>query len=333
MDKILFWSIGLLIFFLTSCRNDNFDENKVVIPEFNFPKTIVFRDSLSAYNIFQGNKADLIPAKEFQLLELNSSLFTDYAYKQRLVKLPEGTKMKGLSDNSIDFPNGTILTKTFYYYHDERDQSLGKTIIETRLLIKEKDAWNAATYVWNETQTEAILQLDGTKKRVSWINSLGTTLSTLYQTPTENECMTCHQSNYAMTPLGPTTLNLNRIVDREGTNVNQLSYLHEIGFLESFDLSKTPHMTDYMDSSASIDDRARSYLAINCAHCHNPNAWDIPAKKGFDFSYETSLFNSGILNGRDKISRNMINGEMPMLGTTVLDQEGLALILQYLESL
>ena len=42
------------------------------------------------------------------------------------VKVPAGTQMTKSSDETIDFPNGTILTKTFYYYNDERDTTLGK---------------------------------------------------------------------------------------------------------------------------------------------------------------------------------------------------------------
>lgn len=305
----------------------------VVIPDFNFPKTIVFADSLSAYNVFQGIPSELVPSADFELLELSSSLFTDYSHKRRLVKLPNGAQLTRLDDNSIAFPDGTILTKNFFYYTDERDPSLGKNIIETRLLIKESDKWNAATCRWNETQTAATLELNGFDKQVTWINSIGSNRSTLYKIPTENQCMTCHQSNSTMTPLGPTILNLNRTVERNGANVNQLSHMQVIGILNNFSVGQAPHMFDYNNLNESLEERGRSYLAMNCAYCHNPSAWDIPAGKDFDFRFETSLQGSGIPAGKDRISRNMVNQEMPFIGTTILDEEGVALILEYIESL
>lgn len=333
MEKRIIYIIGLILITISACKKDDFGDPEVVIPYFNFPKTVVFADSLSAYNIFQGTPGDLIPSADFELLELSSSLFTDYAHKQRLVKLPTGTQLTRLNDNSIDFPNGTILTKTFFYYIDERDTSLGKNIIETRLLIKESDKWNAATYRWNDAQTSATLELNGFDKQVTWINSIGSNRSTLYKIPTENQCMTCHQSNSSMTPLGPTILNLNRTVKRNGTNINQLSHMQAIGILNNFSVAQAPHMVDYKDLSEPTPDRARAYLAMNCAHCHNPSAWNIPADKDFDLRFQTSLQGSGIQAGKDRISRNMTNQEMPFIGTTMLDEEGVALILEYLESL
>ncbi len=318
---------------VSSCEKDKFDDREVEIPEFNFQKTVVFKDSLSLYEIFHGTPSDLIPSAHFELLELSAALFTDYSHKQRLVKIPDGTQMTSLKDNTINFPNGTILTKTFFYYNDERDTSLGKTIIETRLLIKENDQWNAATYRWNASQTDAILQLNGSSKKVTWINSTGTERSTLYKIPSENECMSCHQLNASMTPLGPTLLNLNREITRGGFKHNQISYLQSIKLLNNFSLDQIPQMADYSDVSIPLADRGRSYLAINCAHCHNPNAWETPAEKDFDFRHETPLEQTGIIFAKDKIIRNVINREMPFIGTTIMDQEGISLLIEYIESL
>lgn len=287
----------------------------------------------TAYNVFQGVPTDLTPSDGFELLELSSSLFTDYAHKQRLVKVPSGTQLIRSSDNTIDFPNGSILIKTFFYYKDERDPSLGKRLIETRLLVKESDVWNAATYEWNEAQTAATIELDGLDKQVAWINSDGVNRSTLYKIPTENECMTCHQSNASMTPLGPTILNLNRTVDRDGLGLNQLNHVQAIGILNDFPVSEAPKMVDYTDLSKPIDERGRSYLAMNCAHCHNPSAWDTPAEQDFDFRFETALQGSGIQSSKNDIIRNVEEQNMPFIGTTMLDEKGVALIVEYIEGL
>lgn len=331
--KILFFVIVSAFIIIVSCRENDFDDRTIEIPQFNFSQTISFHSNLSTYKIFEGTPSNLIPSDNFEILELSSVLFTDYAHKQRLVKVPEGTSIERLDDGSLDFPDGTILTKTFFYYNDERDTSLGKRIIETRLEIKDSGIWNVATYLWDESQADATLKLDGYDTRVSWINSLGNNLSTLYHVPTKNECMTCHQSNSTITPIGPTLLNLNKKVNRKDVEVNQLDYLKSIGIMEHFSTTAIPHMVNYKDLSANISERGRAYLALNCAHCHNPDAWKTPAQKDFDFRYGVEFELTGIKAGKDKISRNIINQEMPFIGTTIMDEEGVSLLIEYLDGL
>lgn len=332
IKKNIILAAGLLLIVAVSCNKEEFNRD-IEIPDFNFTKTVIFQDSLSSYEIFKGTPSNITPTEDFELLELSSVLFTDYSHKQRLVKIPAGTQMTKSSDETIEFPNGTILTKTFFYYNDERDTTLGKRIIETRLEIKENDVWNVATYIWNQNQTDAILELNGFDTPISWIDKNGVGRSTMYHIPTENECMTCHQSNSEMTPIGPTLLNLNKTVNRDSIELNQLTHLQSIGILEQFSVADIPQMVDYSDLNASLSDRGRAYLAINCAHCHNPKAWDIPAEKDFDFRHEIPFEFSGIQNGKDKISRNVLNQEMPFIGTTMMDEEGVALLVEYLNSL
>lgn len=332
MTKKVVLAISCALIIIASCRKN--DANfQVQIPDFDFPKTTSFKSNLSNYNIFQGTPSDLVPSEDFEVLELSSSLFTDYSHKQRLVKVPEGTLITESDDGSLNFPDGTILTKTFFYFNDERDTSLGKRIIETRLEIKESGTWNIATYLWNESQTDATLKLDGQDTQVTWINSQGNNRSTLYHVPTQNECMTCHQSNATMSPIGPTLLNLNKTVNRNDTELNQLAHLQSLGVLEQFSVVDIPEMVDYNDLNASLSERGRAYLAINCAHCHNPSAWNTPAEKEFDFRYEIPFNQTGIQNGKDKISRNVLDQEMPFIGTTIKDDEGIALLIEYLDSL
>lgn len=332
MKKNAISIIGLILIVAISCNKEEFNRD-IEIPDFNFRKTVVFEDSLSSYEIFEGTPSNLTPTEDFKLLELSSVLFTDYSHKQRLVKIPGGTQMTKSSDGTINFPNGTILTKTFFYYNDERDTTLGKRIIETRLEIKENDVWNVATYIWDENQADAVLKLDGLNTPISWIDENGIARSTIYHIPTENECMTCHQSNSAMTPIGPTLRNLNRTVERNGTMLNQLTHLQNGGSLNSFPIDQVGHIVDYNNSNASLDERGRAYLAMNCAHCHNPKSWERAAEREFDFRYETPLNQAGIFYEEDKIKRAVQDQEMPLIGTTMLDEEGVNLIIEFLDNL
>lgn len=324
----------LLLLFIVSC-DDDIDGigDGVEIPDFNMPLTVAFQDSLSAYGIFQGNPSDLLQNENYHLLELSSALFTDYAHKQRLVNVPNNFQMIQLNDGSLDFPDSTILVKTFYYYNDERNKSLGKRLIETRLMIKSAGLWNVATYIWNASQTDAILQLNGLDIQVDWIDDTGINRSTLYDVPDENECITCHQSNNSIIPLGTTLTNLNRNVSRNGQTISQLNHLQVIGILNDFDIQEVTEIPDYNDLSYSLGQRARAYMHMNCSHCHNPNGWEEAVDQDLDFRYTTNLNASGILMESDEIEEMVQDGEMPFIGTTLLDDQGVELIIDYINSL
>ena len=75
---------------------------------------------------------------------------------------------------------------------------------------------------------------------------------------------------------------------------------------------------------------ARAYLDINCSHCHNPDGWE-ESKRQFDFRYNVPISQSGIPAKKEKISRTILNRKMPLIGTTMLDEEGVTLILDYLK--
>ena len=83
---------GLIFLMLSSCEDAyNKYDDEVTIPDFNFPQTVVFEPMLSAYGIYDGAPVDLIPSSDYHLLELSSTLFTDYAHKPRLLHVPHGS--------------------------------------------------------------------------------------------------------------------------------------------------------------------------------------------------------------------------------------------------
>lgn len=312
--------------FFNSCRKDN-DE---VIP---IPMTVEFEQTLSSYNIYQGTLKNLEPSSNFHLIELNSSLFSNYAKKQRLVKIPVGTKIIKNENGIPLFPEGTILVKTFFYYNDERDENLGKKVIETRLLIKSEGLWNVATYIWNDNQTSATLELNGFDTQVSWITSTGINRSITYHFPDQDECASCHQANSEVLPIGPSLRNMNIDVMRSNTTINQLEHFQSIGVLNTFDVSQINQISNYHDLNLSLEERARAYFDMNCAHCHNPSGWKKATSRSFDFRFETPLSSTNILEKKDDIKKAVQEGEMPFLGNTVIHQEGVDLIVQYINSL
>lgn len=142
-----------------------------------------FKKRLSEYGLFQGQMSDLKPDKGVLLADIASTLFTDYAEKQRLILLPPGKKMVVKSNGLPEYPEGTIIAKTFYYSKGLNKGKPGKIIMETRLLIKHDTLWNATTYIWDERQQEAYLNTDGKSIPVGFLDAKGIKHSTKYLAP------------------------------------------------------------------------------------------------------------------------------------------------------
>ena len=91
--------------------------------------------------------------------ELISTLFSDYSYKQRWVYVPNNAKASYVKDWVFDFPEGSALIKTFYYPVDERNPDLGKQLLETRLLLRKKDGWEAVSSLGMNNKMKPIKKL------------------------------------------------------------------------------------------------------------------------------------------------------------------------------
>lgn len=295
-----------------------------VIPE--------FRQNLSELNLFEGDLRDLEPSIYAFEYKLNTALFTDYAHKQRLIALPQGTTMTFDGDGLPNFPDNTVIAKTFFYNIDDRDENLGKTIIETRILIKINGVWETGDYRWNEAQTEAVLDLNGGTVPVTWIDTDGGVNNINYKIPSNTDCFTCHQTNDEMTPIGPKLRALNFDINGE----NQLQKLADLNMLNGLSSpSDVAVLPNWEDQNFSLSERARAYLDMNCAHCHSPGGFceEIP----MDLRYETTYEDSGIYDLRYGIlgfTSFYLNGvSMPLIGTSMVHEEGFALIEEYVNSL
>lgn len=296
-----------------------------------------FLPTLSQMGIFQGELSNLQPANGVQLYEVSSTLFTDYAFKQRLVKLPSGTTMEyNGSDLLPDFPNNTLVSKTFYYHIDERDPSLGNIVIETRLFLKLAEGWQAADYIWNTAQTEATLDNAGGTRPISYIDIEGNTRNVDYIIPSQQDCFTCHNNNGSTFPIGMKLRSMNFVPSY--TAQNQLQFLIDNGLLSGINdpsaISTLPEWID--DANFSLSERARAYLDINCAHCHQPGG-SVPPGFMMDFRYETPFEQTNIYPKRGAIEARFASTiptfRMPQLGRTVVHEEALTMLVEYLESL
>ena len=360
LTKIFF----LLPFFLTSCGKDDGD----VYTEIPDPESPVVMDlaavpyeKLSDYKFFEGDLKDLKPAYKVLPYDLNSALFTDYAHKKRFVWMPKGAKATYQGDGTIlEFPSGAALIKNFYY---ENVQPANNTrIIETRIMIKKGDKWIFADYVWNESQTEAYLDLNGSFTDINWTEN-GVTKSTSYRIPNDTECLTCHKLNtgneengVVVIPIGPKPQNLNKSYTYPDGTSGQLSRWIQEGYLENTLPGSITSTVNYEDTSKPLEMRLRSYVDINCAHCHSEGAHCDYMPMRFAFSETTNAVNLGVcvepnefvdaslthVVAREKPEKSVMfyrtntteeSYRMPMLGRTIVHEEGVALIEQWISSL
>lgn len=361
MKQHYFLRFYLLFFIFTvfsSCGTD--EEIYVNLPDPVSPVTVDLEQipyaKLSDYHFFDGDLKSQLPSLDVLPYEPASSLFTDYAKKKRFVWMPKNTKATYTSDGKVlELPIGSALIKTFYY--DNVQPSNNTKIIETRVMIRKSTGWIFAEYVWNEDQTEAFLEMEGSNIAVSWLEN-NVAKSTNYRIPSEQQCMTCHKVNEQAIPIGIKPQNINTLYNYTSGSKNQLAKWIEVGYLENNIPGNILTTIDYKNTSQPLELRVRSYLDANCAHCHQNNSHCDYRPMRFAFSETTNLANMGVcVSTQDmsgfpqalstivtpgNVNRSMLfyrlNTEdesyrMPLLGRNIVHEEGLQLIEQWINSL
>jgi uncharacterized repeat protein (TIGR03806 family) len=230
-------------------------------------------ETLSEWHLFADGAAQL-PADRVVAYDVISPLFSDYTTKYRFMWIPEGTTIGYEAEDQWRFPVGTILVKTFAYLEDARDPSLGRRLLETRLLVRDPDGFTSHTYVWNDEQREAFRTIAGATIPATWIDEAGATKQNDYGVPNTNECQDCHGEKPVTDTLGGRTMQLDRDFDYGSGPVNQIDHLAALGW---FDVAP-PAAADRQRlvdpfGSSPLSDRVRSYLDSNCGHCHTEGGW------------------------------------------------------------
>ncbi len=225
---------------------------------------------LSDYDFFQGELVDQTPKDGVVPYTVAAPLWSDQAGKGRYIVLPEGGSITYADRDAWEFPEGTIIIKTFFFDHDRRDPDAGARIIETRLLIRENDAWTPITYVWDDAQAEATLLKTGARINVDFIDEGGEAKVEEYIVPNTDQCGNCHELDDALELLGPISEQMNLEIEVDGAPINQITWLADQGLFDSPPPAPEGlhRFAQPMDESADLDARARAYLHANCSHCH-----------------------------------------------------------------
>lgn len=347
IQKLILLCLTILFF---QCKNRN---SVNLVMEEPYP------ERLSEWNLFVGKLADLKPNKGVIPYELNMPLFTDYASKSRFIWMPEGKSALYKEGETIIFPIGTIISKTFFYPGDTIGYPETKNkIIETRLLIRTESGWTALPYIWDKDLQEARLEIAGGKQDITYQDQTGKKYELHYVIPNTNQCKGCHENERQIQPIGPKPQNLNRLFAYPEGEKNQLLKLKEVGYLSGLpDLKEISSLADFNSKeNENLSELARGYLDVNCAHCHNPNgpantsglmlnyAETNRAKLGFCKAPVASGKGSGnlrfdIVPGKPnesilyhRMNSNTPDTMMPELGRSIIHKEGIELIRKWIES-
>jgi uncharacterized repeat protein (TIGR03806 family) len=202
---------------------------------------------------------------------VNSPLWSDGAYKERFLAIPEQAaadfKIDLAAKNGWNFPNETVLVKSFALERSPGDAA-SRRWVETRLFTKQEGEWIGYSYAWNDEQTDAeLVAADGIDREFDCGPS-----KQKWHYPSRTECMVCH-SRAANFVLGLTTAQMNREHNYGGATDHQFRVLDHLGFIKEErrrgDSQKPlPKLANPYDEREPLEARARSYLQANCAICH-----------------------------------------------------------------
>lgn len=310
------------------------------------------------------------PAPGLLRYESNLSMFRNGATRERFLAVPPGQTIRvkraprklerlppvrtrsGL--DRFEFPPGSVLVQTFGL----PAPGGGSQRVETQVSLNDQGEWRFLSYRWNSDQQDAVLVPEiGSDARIA-VSASGTQA---WRYPGRAECAACHTQLSMFAP-GMHLAQLNRVVDYRalgGKRVNQLEMFRSIGFLpDNFRLPAGDLvMPAPGEATASLADRARAYLHVNCAHCHREagmggratfQALNWMELEHLDLVGARPLVGLPggnpaehflIVPGRPEQSdlyRRMGTlglGRMPLFGTSRVDREGRALIHEWIQSM
>ncbi len=351
-----------LIWFLLSCTAGNKTAARYGLPtrppakaflQMPARATNTFPRLLSQTGAFQ-DTLRLVPASTLIPYDLIVPFWSDGADKQRWISLPAG-KIKFAATGEWIFPPGTVFVKQFELATNEIHPDL-KRRLETRLLVCDADGGvYGVTYKWRPDNRDADLLETNLTEAIAIETATGVRTQQWYY-PSRQDCLACHTANAGLV-LGVKTRQLNHdFTFPSGATGNELRVWNHLGLfdtnLDGANLKNLPTLARADDPTRTLEDRARSYLDANCAHCHRPRG----TVAYFDARYDTPLARQNLIGGRVLIDQRIDNPhiiapndrwrsllyvrantvepfKMPPLAHNTVDVHGMDLLRQWIESL
>ncbi len=248
-----------------------------------------FPRRLSETGLF-ASVADHQPAAGVIPYSINAEQWSDQTHSERWFAVPGHDPIEIDEKGNWLFPEGSVIVKTVSIEARLAGESTPHpktTRLETQILHREASSWRPYSYVWNESQSDAeLVESAGFTRLLQVEESAGEIREVPYRFAARTECLLCHNpwvekkttifGVQSSSPLAVSTLQLNRDHPDGGLAENQLTTYRRIGLLEvdakETDGHSSERFANPYDESADLNARARAYLHVNCAHCHQFNA-------------------------------------------------------------
>jgi uncharacterized repeat protein (TIGR03806 family) len=251
---------------------------------------------LSQTGVF-ASLTDLSPNPGIIPYNVNSPLWSDGAGKRRWIALPAGGRIDFKPTGEWAFPAGTVFVKHFELPIDDTAPKATRRL-ETRLLVVDGTGGGyGVSYRWRPDDKDADLLSECRNETITIKTATGIRSQTWYF-PSQEDCLACHTSA-ARFVLGVNARQLNGDCTYAGSGIsdNQLRTWNYLSmFSRPVDEGKIANFSRLVtidDKRATPEERARSYIDANCAHCHRPGN---VLRATFDARYDTPLADQGILN-------------------------------------
>ncbi len=214
----------------------------------------VLAGPLSATGWFVGDVADLTPSDGLAPFDVALPFFSDHVDKQRYAIVgPDGPLDVTDDGATIAWRDGTVLVKVM-----TDDDTTELPWLEVRALVLSEGRWWPGTWVWDADTGDGRPVVDGaTLARLHPTAAAAGVID--YPVPTVAECERCHGGDDPA-PLGFVAAQLDRERDPGAAS------LVAAGVLSRPVVAARRHVDPLGD--ASVEDRARSWLAVNCSSCH-----------------------------------------------------------------
>lgn len=209
--------------------------------------------------------------------------FSNETWVETRWSIPTGTRVSLSDTGELSFPDGSLLSKTFWLrlhnrgkaedhcYRspientdpEDRTSSFGtrRCAIELRLLARENGQWSG--HVFEKVSTGRWTPIPGgmefSMRRVS--STTGNTINLPYSIPSIGQCRSCHFGRRDAPVFGPIGMNAFRLEERSMLAILALASLP----------SKLRDRLERRSWELGSSLPARRYLDANCGYCHNPS--------------------------------------------------------------
>ncbi len=250
--------------------------------------------------------ANLIPHPNLIPFRPNSQLWSDRATKARWISLPADTQVDWHATEDWNYPQGTVAVKHFELPLSDQNPNQTKRL-ETRLIVTQADGRiYGVTYRWRADNSDAELLTDAEQENIVIQGSNGAWTQT-WSYPSPGQCLECHNVSSAQL-LGLSTRQLNGLYNYPGHGLeNQLEHWNNRNlFSPGFSNTQVPFFDRTVaidDTSASLEDRVKSYLDTNCASCHGTGQ----GGSQWDARFNTPLAQMGMIDTPTTGIRNYFN--------------------------